>query len=62
MGLSAGYLNAALHLEPLRAAVARLIDLDHPQVILRLGYANVDRPTPRRTQADVLRLSDRASL
>ena len=62
MGLSAGYLNAALHREPLRTAVGRLVELDHPQVILRIGYANVDWPTARRSQAEVLRLSDRALL
>lgn len=60
MGLSAGYLNAALHREPLREALARHLDLDHPQVVLRIGYANVDWPTPRRSEAQVLRLRDRA--
>ncbi len=56
LGLSAGYLNSALHVERLRPAVGRLAALDHPQVVLRLGYTEGEWPTPRRSEGVVLDL------
>lgn len=48
-GMSAGYLNAALHVSSLRSSVARLVGMDHPQVVLRIGTVTTPRPpTPRR--------------
>jgi nitroreductase len=54
LGLSAGYLNSALHVERLRPAVGRVASLDHPQVVLRLGYTDGEWPTPRRSEGVVL--------
>ncbi len=52
--LTASYLNAALHVEELRQALGRAVKIDHPQVVLRLGYADDVRPTPRRPESAVL--------
>lgn len=54
--LAASYLNATLHLEDLRQDLGRAIGLDHPQIVLRLGYAHDVRPTPRRPESIVLDL------
>lgn len=56
--LAASYLNATLHLEDLRQAFGRAIGLDHPQIVLRLGYAHDVRPTPRRPESIVLDVRD----
>jgi nitroreductase len=58
VGLAASYLNAALHVPELRRAVGRSCQLDHPQVALRIGYAEVDRFTPRRPESAVLDLRE----
>ena len=55
-GLAASYLNAALHVPELRRELGRLVELDHPQVVLRVGYAAPDRPTSRRHESAVLDL------
>jgi nitroreductase len=55
-GLAASYLNATLHVEDLRHSLGRAVRLDHPQVVLRLGYASDVRPTPRRPESAVLDL------
>jgi hypothetical protein len=47
LGLAASYQNAALHVPELRRALARAVDLDHPQVVLRVGYGHGGRPGPR---------------
>ena len=56
-GLSASFCNAALHVPELRRAVGRAVQLDHPQVLLRLGYAPQDLPVARRTVGDVLHVT-----
>ena len=56
-GLSASFCNAALQVPALRPAVGRAVQLDHPQVLLRLGYAPHDPPVPRRTVRDVLHVT-----
>ena len=56
-GLAASFCNAALHVPELRQAVGRAVQLDHPQVVLRLGYAPQGPPVPRRTVRDVLRVT-----
>lgn len=56
-GLSASFCNAALHVPELRQAAGRAAQQDHPQVLLRLGYAPQDPPVPRRTVRDVLRVT-----
>lgn len=55
-GLAASYLNAALHVPLLRRELGRAVGLDHPQLLLRLGYADVDQATPRRRESAVLDL------
>lgn len=37
LGLAASYRNATLHVPELRRALGRVVQLDHPQVVLRLG-------------------------
>lgn len=56
-GVSASFRNAAIQVPALRRAVGRAVGLDHPQVLLRLGYAaatDADRPVPRRPAQAVL--------
>jgi hypothetical protein len=55
-GLSASFLNQPIEVPALRARLRDLVDTDRcPQLLLRIGYpATADRPTPRRTVADVL--------
>lgn len=60
LGLAASYLNAALHEPELRQALGRVVQLDHPQVVLRVGYAEPTRATARRPGAAVLDLHERA--
>jgi nitroreductase len=47
-GISASFLNAVLHRPSGKGTVARLSGLDHPQVVLRLGYGMAAPETPRR--------------
>ena len=56
-GLSTSFCNAALHVPELRRAVGRAVQLDHPQVLLRLGYAPQDLPVARRTVGDDLHVT-----
>lgn len=55
-GVTASYLNQPLEVEALRPRVARLtLSDEHPQLILRFGYAaEMPRHTPRRPAASVL--------
>lgn len=56
LDLAASYVNAALHVPGLRRALAEAIDLDFPQVVLRIGYAERPASTPRRPEASFLEL------
>jgi nitroreductase len=56
LGLAASYLNATLHVPLLRRELGRAVGLDHPQVVLRVGYADPDQATPRRRESAVLDL------
>jgi len=54
-GLSASFLNQPVEVPALRVRLRELVDTGrYPQLLLRIGYATTDRPTPRRTVADVL--------
>ncbi|HEX5879326.1 MAG TPA: nitroreductase family protein [Actinomycetota bacterium] len=58
-GLGASFLNQPIEVQPIRVRLGTLLDSsDSPQLLLRIGYATTDgptpRPTPRRTVADVL--------
>lgn len=54
-GLRASFLNQPIEVPALRARLRDLVDSSRcPQLLLRIGYATIDRPTPRRTVADVL--------
>lgn len=53
-GVSASYLNQPMQRPALRERVAALLDVDHPQLVLRLGYGPPVPPTPRRPLDDVL--------
>lgn len=57
-GVAASYRNAALHVPGLRQSLSRAVQLDHPQVVLRLGYAERAQPSARRSQGDVLDLHE----
>ena len=48
-GISASFLNSALHTREGRTALGRLVELDHPQVVLRLGYGRPAQVTARRS-------------
>ena len=60
-GLSASFCNAALHVPELRQALGRVVQLDHPQVLLRLGFAPQDPPVPRRRVGSVLQVRRRGT-
>lgn len=47
-GLAASYRNAALHVPELRRELARVLQLDHPQVVLRIGIGTPEPTTGRR--------------
>lgn len=59
-GVSASFLNQPVEVPTLRAELARLLDLDGvPQLVLRLGFAEDVRATPRRDVDDVVDAVDR---
>lgn len=58
-GLSVSFRNAALHVPELRRAVGRAVYLDHPQVLLRLGYARQGQTVRRRAVRTVLQVQPR---
>jgi len=61
LGLSAGFLNQVLEVPELRARVGALVTKGgHPQMVIRLGYADdpVHHPAPRRDVDDVLLVVD----
>lgn len=54
-GLAASFLNQPIEVPALRVRLRDLLGSgDSPQLLLRVGYGADDRPTPRRTVADVL--------
>jgi len=53
-GLCASFLNQPIEVPTLRVRLRDLVGGATPQLLLRMGYATTDRPTPRRTVADVL--------
>lgn len=54
-GIGAGYLNAVVQVAELRQHLqALLMTPDFPQVVLRLGYAELREPAPRRPVDSVL--------
>jgi hypothetical protein len=54
-GLAASFLNQPIEVPPLRVQLRNVLgNSDSPQLLLRMGYGANDRPTPRRTVADVL--------
>lgn len=56
-GLAASFRNASLQVPELRRAVGRAVGLDHPQVLMRLGYPDPAVPVralPRRPARAVL--------
>lgn len=52
-GLSVGFLDAALHVPDLRAALSHQLAVDHPQVVLRIGYA-ASSTAPRSPRRNAL--------
>ena len=55
LGLKASYLNQPIQVEELRPRVASLVGLKlAPQIILRVGYGDSVRATPRRPVRDVI--------
>ena len=52
-GISASFLNAVLHTPGGRGQIARLSGLDHPHVVLRLGFGVLEPTTPRRSDVVV---------
>ena len=54
-GLAASFLNQPIEVPALRVRLRDLLgSSDSPQLLLRVGYGAKDRPTPRRTVAEVL--------
>ncbi len=55
-GVSASFLNQPIELEDLRRRLASLIGHpeSYPQILLRMGFGPVARPTPRRSVEEVL--------
>ncbi len=53
-GLAASFLNQPIEVPALRGRLRDLVGGGSPQLLLRIGYATSDRPTPRRTVTDVL--------
>lgn len=51
LGLAASYQNAALHVPEQRGFLARAVQLDHPQVVLRIGWGQGGQLSPRRAEA-----------
>ncbi|MCW2616139.1 MAG: nitroreductase [Frankiales bacterium] len=52
--LAASYLNGSLHMPELRKDLGALVQVPAPQVVVRLGYGELVRPTPRRGVAELL--------
>jgi nitroreductase len=57
-GVTARFVNGSLRRPDLRLAVGRVAGVEHPQVVLHLGYGEPDTVTPRRSVDDVLVLRD----
>jgi hypothetical protein len=56
--VSASFLNQPVEVADLRAAVAELAGVGVPQLVLRLGYGPVVKPTARRPLSDVVQIDD----
>jgi len=55
LGLATAFLNQPVEVDELRPRLATAIDRNGlPQLLLRFGYAEAARPSPRRALADVL--------
>lgn len=55
LGIAASFLNQPVEVPELRVRLRGLLgSTDTPQLLLRLGYGDTDRPTPRRAVVDVL--------
>lgn len=52
--LAASYLNGPLHVPELRDQLGSVLGMPAPQVVVRLGYGELVRPTPRRGVNEVL--------
>jgi hypothetical protein len=53
--VAVSFLNQPIEVESLRPQLAKVIGFDgFPQLLLRLGYGNEVRPTPRRLIQDVI--------
>ena len=52
--LAASFVNASLQVPDLRRLLGRLTGYPCPQVLIRLGYGDVVRPTPRRGVRELL--------
>jgi nitroreductase/iron-sulfur cluster repair protein YtfE (RIC family) len=52
--VSASFLNQPVEVEELRAEVGRLVGGGVPQIVVRLGYGPVLKPTPRRPLGEVV--------
>jgi nitroreductase len=57
-GVTCRFVNESLRQPDLRFAAGRVAGLDHPQVVLHLGYGAPDTVTPRRPVDDVLVLNE----
>ena len=55
--LAASYLNACLHVPGLRRQLGQALAMHSPQVVIRLGYGELVRPTPRRGVTELLIVS-----
>lgn len=55
--LAASYLNGPLHVTELRGQLGGILDMPAPQVVVRLGYGELVRPTPRRGVNEVLAMN-----
>lgn len=53
-GITCRFVNDGLRHPDQRAEVARLVELDHPQVLLQLGFGQPALDTDRRAVSDVL--------
>jgi nitroreductase len=52
--VSASFLNQPIQVPELRVRLRNIIGLGHPQILLRLGFGQSVKPTPRRAVSDVL--------
>lgn len=58
--VASSYLNSSLHVPRLRRRLGELAGVPRAQVVVRLGYGGLVRPTPRRDLSDVLTVERRS--